>query len=125
MNVVHTGTLSQVKSLEELRSGLASLHRYYGSTHDPSALAAMAAFENEIWRRTQKHESGVLHNEAMGQSTGHHKETMGELGQLKSSVGLLKQSVDRLARPRWIDWAIFLAGAVAAAAGVILLFRAH
>jgi hypothetical protein len=35
----------------------------------------------------------------------------------------LRASVDRLAKPHWVLWATLIAGAIAAVAGVILLFR--
>jgi hypothetical protein len=35
----------------------------------------------------------------------------------------LKTSVESLAKPHWVIWATFIAGAIAAVAAVILLFR--
>jgi hypothetical protein len=42
---------------------------------------------------------------------------------LVSEQAKLKHSVDELAKPHWLIWATFVAGAVAAIAAVILLFR--
>jgi hypothetical protein len=47
-----------------------------------------------------------------------HRETLDGLNDLKTLVG-------RLARPRWIDWAILIVGAIAANGVIILLFPAH
>jgi hypothetical protein len=68
-------------------------------------------------------EANKKHNDALEQGRGHHTETKEELKKLKNSVDLVKSSVDRLARARWIDWAILVAGMIAAIATVILLFR--
>jgi predicted HicB family RNase H-like nuclease len=115
-NVVHSGRITDVKDVEELRSGLASLHRYYGTCHDASAKAAIESFENEISRRTQQDKSKTLHDLAMAQGQSLHGETMVELEKLK-------QSVDQLAKPHWVLWATLVATAIAAIVGVILLFR--
>jgi hypothetical protein len=46
-----------------------------------------------------------------------------QLQKLLDGQGTLKDSVDRLARPHWVLWATLVATAIAAIAGVILLFR--
>jgi hypothetical protein len=51
----------------------------------------------------------------MGEQTRH--------GVIISGIQLLKSSVDQLAKPHWVLWATLIATAIAAVAGVILLFR--
>jgi len=54
-----------------------------------------------------------------------HRKLCSRIDLLSGGQEKLKQSVDRLGRPRWIDWAILVAGGIAAVATVIELFRAH
>jgi len=139
--------LSDEKSIDELRSGLSALHLLYGNNRSSSIGAAIESFENEISRRAQQsvaeglhqqqmeqgkkiHQESIaeqqkLHQTATEQGKNLHGETMGEMGKIKVSVDLIKTSVERLGRPRWIDWAILVAGAIAAVATVIELFRGH
>jgi hypothetical protein len=51
------------------------------------------------------------------------KERSEQIEHLKSGQTDLKRSVDRLANPHWVLWATLVATAIAAIAGVILLFR--
>jgi hypothetical protein len=94
------------KNPESLRTGLQALQmNYMNQGPTPGVKAAIESFENEISRRVQLDQGKNLHGE-----------TMGELEKLK-------QSVDRLANPHWVLWATLVATAIAAIAGVILLFR--
>jgi hypothetical protein len=52
-----------------------------------------------------------------------HRELRCRVDSLVSGQAELKDAMDRLARPHWVLWATLIATAVAAIAGVILLFR--
>lgn len=121
LKAVQAGKVADIKNLDELRSGLASLHLCYGSNHQPNIKAAIESFENEISRRTQQESAKTLQQNEMAQGQNLHRETIGEMGKLKTSVEGLKTSVDRLARPRCIDWWILIAGWIAAIAGVVVV----
>ena len=123
LKAVQAGGTGDVKDLDELRDGLSSMHLYYANYRDPSIKAAIESFEFEIARRNQQEHLRRLHESEMKQGMDNHGKTMDEMGKLKASVDLVKASVDRLAGARWIDWAILIAGVVAAIAAVILLFR--
>jgi len=71
---------------------------------------AFSMVRDEIKRRSDE--------AAAGQRKSHHKETMDELDEIKTSV-------DRLGHPLWIDWAILAVGAIAAIAAVLSLFLKH
>jgi hypothetical protein len=83
---------------------------------------------DEIAHRTNQKkqiEANHQHQAELGQGKNLHVETMVEIGKLKTSVDLVKSSVDHLARPRWIDWAILIVGAIAAVGVIISLFLIH
>src|ERR1039458_2029875 len=117
MKVAPEGRLGK-KSPEELRSLIRVLHRHYSSQdRSPAVKAAIEAIESELSHRqrdNQQEGEKILNQQAMEQGKNLHAETIGEMGKLKTSVGLLKDSVDRLAKPRLIDWAILIAGIIAA-----------
>ena len=75
---------------------------------------AVKMIQDELARR-QRDENQQQSAEQAGKF---HQETKTELGELKTLV-------DRLAHPRWIDWAILIAGVIAAVATVIQLFRGN
>ncbi|MGA3145375.1 MAG: hypothetical protein ABSF10_20430 [Verrucomicrobiota bacterium] len=110
------------KSDEELNALLSACRQYcasnpHGHTFDPT----MIALRDEIARRANERDQAEARNQheaVMGQGKDHHKETMGEMGKLKTSVDGLKTSVDQLARTRRIEWWILAAGWIAAVAGV-------
>jgi hypothetical protein len=74
-------------------------------------------------QRNKNHREAIAeqqksHQLATEQDEKLHGKTMAELK-------VLKTSVDRLARARWIDWAILVVGAIAAIGVVISLFLIH
>ena len=125
LKCAQAGRMADIKGPDELRSGLEALNLYFASYGGAHIRAAIESFENEISRRAHQTGAAVLHQQQMEQGKTLHGETMGEMGKLKTSVDLLKDSVDRLGRPRWIDWAILIAGAIAAIGVVISLFLIH
>lgn len=120
LKIVPEGRLAG-KGDDDLRQAVITLQKYLsGQSHPPPLIqASIDAMENELARRQKdKHQedSKILHYSAMEQGKDFHGETMEELEKLK-------QSVDRLANPHWVLWATLVATAIAAIAGVILLFR--
>ena len=106
---------------------------HYSDTYSTSQIPhAIKMVHEELARRqrAKNHQEAIaeqqrLNQKATEQGDTLHKETMGEVGKLKTAVDLVKNSVDHLARPRWIDWAILIVGAVAAIGVVISLFLIH
>jgi hypothetical protein len=119
---VREGRLAGKKD-EELPRMVTVLQNYLACEfHPPPAIkSSIEAIENELARRQKdKHQedSKTLHQSAMDQGKNFHGETMDKLKEIKDSV-------DQLARPRWIDWAILIVGAIAAIGVVISLFLIH
>ena len=121
--------MADIKGQEELRSGLEALNLFFGNYGGAHIKAAIESFENEVSRRAHQAGAAVLHQQQMEQGKNFHGEAMGEMGKLKTSVDLIKVSVDRLARTRRIEWWILAAGWIAAiasvAAVVLALFLKH
>ena len=108
------------KGDEELGALLQACLRYCASNpHSRVFDPTIDSIRDEIKRRASERaqiEAHSKHEEAMVQGKDHHEETMTELEKLKASV-------DQLAKPHWVLWATLVATAIAAIAGVILLFR--
>ncbi|MFZ0826676.1 MAG: hypothetical protein WAO02_04560 [Verrucomicrobiia bacterium] len=116
---VHTNRTFDGHTEEDLKRLLTALVQSQANgLVQPWVKSAIESFENEISRRNHEGMSKALHDLEMIQGKAHHKETMTELENLKASV-------DQLARPRWIDWAILIVGAIAAIGVVISLFLIH
>jgi hypothetical protein len=113
LNCVKEGRIEKT-STEDLKAMLHCL-----ATAGQPSLAMVQLFQNSILMlqdEIARRERASHHQEETGQNKSLHGETMKEIGDIKISV-------DRLARARWIDWAILIAGSIAAIAAVILLFR--
>lgn len=88
-------------------------------------LHAVKMIHEELARRQRdkNHQHAITEQQGL-----HRNETIQEEqlhGKTMDELKVLKNSVDRLARARWIDWAILVAGVIAAIATVIELFRGH
>jgi hypothetical protein len=76
--------------------------------NDWFASGVIKSVEEEIRRKES--------NEAESRALQRHQETIAGQERLKTTIG-------SLAKPHWVIWATFIAGAIAALASVILLFR--
>jgi hypothetical protein len=122
------------KSEQDLHQMLIICGNYTGQTSDLYSTNQVRHAIQMVQEELARRQRAKNHHEAIGEQQGLnaklteqnqtlHTETMGQVGKLKTSVEQVKASVDRLAGARWIDWAILIAGGVAAIAAVILLFR--
>ena len=110
----------------ELRFMLDWCVRYHNNNrNDLQASFAIEAIQRkmELIKADKRHQESIaeqqrIHQQATEQGSSLHGETMGEMVKLKSSVDLIKSSVDRLARTLRIEWWILAAGWIAAIASV-------
>jgi hypothetical protein len=109
IKIAPEGRLAE-KNDNELRRATTVLRKFLSGQMYPPPLIqnSIEAIENELSRR---------------QKDSHQEGVMGEMGKLKVEVGLLKNSIDQLSKPHWVLWATLVATAIAAIAGVVLLFR--
>ena len=122
------------KSQDELHQMLIVCGNHAGQSGDRFSITQIEHAVKMVNEELARRQRAKNHQEAIGEQQGLnakltaqnqtlHTETMGEVGKLKTSGEQVKASVDRLAGARWIDWAILIAGGIAAIAAVILLFR--
>lgn len=89
-------------------------------------LHAVKVIHEELARRqrAKNHQEALAEQQKLHEKTTKQtEETQAEVRKVKISVDTVKVSVDKLSHPRWIDWAILIAGVIAATAAILALFR--